>query len=293
MLGSRLDGASDALLEGQRDPGNGGITSFPLDFIRSCLAVRPPLLGAERRTVDVESLRHCFCLLLLVTVGLALFLAAGVYFWINAIVATFKYSNIQCDVPLKEYVFIQLGILWLSLLKLRFSYSGQVRATHLLPSFLSGFAILVGVFWIRTSKTCPETNPGLFQAMQNLLYFQTAGLILLAAFAVAGACFLRWAFRHGLDLQMLSEGECQQGCQEVVQQLPHVPFGSEELDKDGLPSECVICLEEQSESVGQPVVRTPCGHHFHQACLWNWCLNHTVCPLCKHDLKAARDLSPV
>ena len=41
-----------------------------------------------------------------------------------------------------------------------------------------------------------------------------------------------------------------------------------ELSEDGIAQDCVVCLEALTLGV---VLQTPCGHHFHQECLAEWC----------------------
>eukprot|EP00520_Triparma_pacifica_P001785 CAMPEP_0118637762 /NCGR_PEP_ID=MMETSP0785-20121206/3323_1 /TAXON_ID=91992 /ORGANISM="Bolidomonas pacifica, Strain CCMP 1866" /LENGTH=294 /DNA_ID=CAMNT_0006528965 /DNA_START=135 /DNA_END=1016 /DNA_ORIENTATION=- len=47
---------------------------------------------------------------------------------------------------------------------------------------------------------------------------------------------------------------------------------------------CSICLCEYEGSC--KVVRLPCGHMFHDACLDQWVQNHFRCPLCNEDLRS-------
>jgi len=54
---------------------------------------------------------------------------------------------------------------------------------------------------------------------------------------------------------------------------------------------CVICLDEIA--LGQRVVRAPCGHCFHQACIQNWMITSLSCPLCKRSLvRGGRGVTP-
>lgn len=45
---------------------------------------------------------------------------------------------------------------------------------------------------------------------------------------------------------------------------------------------CSICLCEYER--GEKVVRLPCDHLYHEACLNSWTTAHTRCPLCNYDL---------
>ncbi|OQS01011.1 hypothetical protein THRCLA_05799 [Thraustotheca clavata] len=52
-------------------------------------------------------------------------------------------------------------------------------------------------------------------------------------------------------------------------------------------NDCSICLAPFSEddlSVPGVVVKTQCGHVFHQGCLAQWMGLHASCPICRHDV---------
>ncbi|KAK9473131.1 uncharacterized protein V1510DRAFT_363859 [Dipodascopsis tothii] len=54
----------------------------------------------------------------------------------------------------------------------------------------------------------------------------------------------------------------------------------------GSAGECVICLEDYVPSVSL-VMRLPCGHEFHEACITPWLtLRKRTCPICKRDVTA-------
>lgn len=242
-------------------------------------------------TVDAELMRRCFCLITIMIVILGVFFSVGVYFWVHAIIATLKYGDAPCDVPLGKYVWIQFGCWWIiSGFRMRPQDAQTTRARILAAvssSSVSGVVLVIGFVWVHTSKTCSQTNPVLFYAVEHLLYFQTAGVVLVFIFSAIVVLFLRWAVRTGFD--PLGVVARQRGCEEEVRLLPQVSLDDPELldPEDGRPSECVICSEEHSSAVGLAVVRTPCGHHFHEACLARWCRNHTSCPICRADVDAS------
>lgn len=202
-----------------------------------------------------------------------------------------RYGDKPCDVPLNKYVWIQFGVWWvLSGWRTRpQEVQGTVARvlTALASTSVSTVVLVLGFVWVRQSKTCAETNPQLFTAIEHLLYFQTAGMLLVFLFSAVVVLFLRWAVRTGFDPL---GGGSRRGCEQAVHELPKVPLGDPELldPEDREPSECVICSEDHSVAVGLGVVRTPCGHHFHEACLARWCRNHTSCPICRADVDAGR-----
>ncbi|KAF5731835.1 hypothetical protein HS088_TW18G00520 [Tripterygium wilfordii] len=46
--------------------------------------------------------------------------------------------------------------------------------------------------------------------------------------------------------------------------------------------DCSICLESFME--GDELIRLPCGHRFHYACLDPWVLTCGDCPYCRRDI---------
>ncbi|KAL1567705.1 RING-type E3 ubiquitin transferase [Salvia divinorum] len=48
---------------------------------------------------------------------------------------------------------------------------------------------------------------------------------------------------------------------------------------------CCICLEEFG---GGGAVRMPCTHVFHGGCIERWLRNRRCCPLCRHEMPAAK-----
>merc|ERR1712085_10971 len=87
------------------------------------------------------------------------------------------------------------------------------------------------------------------------------------------------------------------GCLQVVM---------ETLKKEKPPPEidvCPICsvsfeekpqstwgnpLQEEAETAKGVVVKTPCGHYYHQYCLAEWCKVHVRCPFCREPVAAGQ-----
>jgi hypothetical protein len=59
----------------------------------------------------------------------------------------------------------------------------------------------------------------------------------------------------------------------VIDDFPQA--GKKDLAREQL---CVICLEPIQLGDSR---RPPCGHCLHWTCLMNWCLAHSICPLCR------------
>merc|ERR1719188_87701 len=47
-------------------------------------------------------------------------------------------------------------------------------------------------------------------------------------------------------------------------------------------SECSICLGDLE--VGEPALRIPCGHLFHEECVKDWLKKSNECPVCRFEL---------
>mmetsp|Transcript_11311 Transcript_11311/g.21424 ORF Transcript_11311/g.21424 Transcript_11311/m.21424 type:complete len:307 (+) Transcript_11311:87-1007(+) len=72
------------------------------------------------------------------------------------------------------------------------------------------------------------------------------------------------------------------GCLEQVRSFPQVSSDSEDLVdiETGGFKECVICQYDLNGE-DKPVLRTPCDHFYHVACLEEWCAKRSSCPLCR------------
>jgi len=63
-------------------------------------------------------------------------------------------------------------------------------------------------------------------------------------------------------------------------------FQHHELPKRGSDG-CIICLQDYSAEGEQvPIKLSSCNHHFHRACIGQWLLNHSSCPLCNVDVSS-------
>ena len=52
--------------------------------------------------------------------------------------------------------------------------------------------------------------------------------------------------------------------------------------------ECCICAESMIS--GEEVIKLPCGHVYHSACVLRWLDKHTTCPMCRSQLPAQQQM---
>ena len=50
--------------------------------------------------------------------------------------------------------------------------------------------------------------------------------------------------------------------------------------------ECPICIEEFTENIEKRLVLTDCNHCYHENCLREWIIQHSNCPVCRHEFKS-------
>lgn len=55
------------------------------------------------------------------------------------------------------------------------------------------------------------------------------------------------------------------------------------IEKKPLKSDCAICLSRKSSSKNVAVL--PCGHKYHETCLYEWLEEHPNCPMCRASVK--------
>lgn len=65
------------------------------------------------------------------------------------------------------------------------------------------------------------------------------------------------------------------------EQLPEIELSSEQILKQ---NQCFICFEEFQ--VGEKATAVPCGHMFHRPCIMPWLIEHSSCPVCRHQLES-------
>jgi hypothetical protein len=69
---------------------------------------------------------------------------------------------------------------------------------------------------------------------------------------------------------------------EILSRIPKVTYGVLSLDSD---SSCPICLGDYQEM--DEILKLPCGHFFHGACISEWTCVSQLCPVCRDNIVIA------
>lgn len=71
---------------------------------------------------------------------------------------------------------------------------------------------------------------------------------------------------------------------EALSRLPRVKYvvPTRSAATDDQSEECALCLEEYKNN--EEVLKTDCGHLFHESCLGPWLIRSLSCPLCKGEV---------
>jgi hypothetical protein len=67
----------------------------------------------------------------------------------------------------------------------------------------------------------------------------------------------------------------------MMRSLPKVKVTAHDIEKNE-SNECSICLDELV--IGQPAMRIPCGHLYHEDCIKDWLKKSNECPVCRFEL---------
>lgn len=67
----------------------------------------------------------------------------------------------------------------------------------------------------------------------------------------------------------------------TIRSLPRIKVTAYDIAANESP-ECSICLSELV--IGQPALRIPCGHLYHEECVEDWLKKSNECPVCRFEL---------
>jgi len=65
--------------------------------------------------------------------------------------------------------------------------------------------------------------------------------------------------------------------EEQIRNLPQTEITQEQVEKR---LQCTVCMDDFK--LQEQVRRLPCGHHFHEACIFPWLTRHNTCPVCRN-----------
>lgn len=109
--------------------------------------------------------------------------------------------------------------------------------------------------------------------------------LLNAALRAHGVVF--GAGETGEDEDDENDGQGPGAGDDAMRAMPMRTFTSRaDKNADGSTSEtptCAVCLCDAEQ--GDCLRRLPCCHEFHAKCVDRWLVNHTTCPMCKHDVR--------
>jgi len=70
--------------------------------------------------------------------------------------------------------------------------------------------------------------------------------------------------------------------QSEIDALPELEVTQEMIDSDNVVTDCAVCKEEFQ--VSEKVLKLPCDHLYHRACILPWLERHNTCPVCRFEL---------
>lgn len=221
----------------------------------------------------------------------AVVVAITTYFEIRSVYVLAMSYQSPCDQPLWKWLSIHvfLGVL------------RELSPSWMKPATLTAQVgwLGYGFYWLRMSKTCQATCPMLFNWVVIIVFvsavFLTVSVLLplLCQMLVAVLVLL-------LNRGMLPNNKsARPGTLDKLEVVAYDPscFSTEipEADDPRPQGECCCCTEEFDAE--HQIVKTPCGHYYHKACLGDWLKLARTCPICRCDIdevvNADAMLSPV
>jgi hypothetical protein len=155
---------------------------------------------------------------------------------------------------------------------------------------LQNIWLIIGFEWCSKCKTCATTNPELYSWVRFLLVFGAIVTILLMLLPVVFYVFLNVMVHLIGTGRIKNNRAARDDTLSLLESVKYSPdmFADSSDPKDNRPSgECCCCTETFDGE--QAIVRTPCDHYFHEACLGEWLKLSKTCPICRCDLDAATE----
>jgi len=162
--------------------------------------------------------------------------------------------------------------------------------------FVSTLWLVFGYVLTHRASRCEVTSAVLYNWCRFLSIFGICIGAVLTSFPLLVVCFVLAYHR------MIAQGWIKSpnaARDDTIEQLEQVKFvdrafgemasaagvaGGHGSEDQALPRDCCCCME--AFDAVKPIVRTPCGHYYHQECLKQWLKAARTCPLCRSDLDA-------
>lgn len=92
---------------------------------------------------------------------------------------------------------------------------------------------------------------------------------------------------HDQEMGYSTENDCTQQASDIVSSDNHVSDGKNNDIPNRIPPSarstvCIVCLTDYVR--GDQLVLLPCGHDYHQTCVFTWLASHRLCPVCKQEV---------
>lgn len=227
---------------------------------------------------------------------IGIFLALCIFsFWSYVIIRSWyvlitDYDK-PCDEPLQQWLLVKLLLdVFVSHFQDRPQNGEAPRPSTWLYLGLQNGWLIMGYHWSFAARTCEHTNPEMFFWVRFLVIFGTVILVLMMALPMIFylvVLTILFLVRSGSLKNHRAAREDTLSLLHTVEFRPEL-FADPANPNDQRPSgECCCCVEEFNSE--KAIVKTPCGHYFHQSCLGDWLKLARTCPLCRCDLDVATE----
>eukprot|EP00929_Paragymnodinium_shiwhaense_P093163 TRINITY_DN53283_c0_g1_i1.p1 TRINITY_DN53283_c0_g1~~TRINITY_DN53283_c0_g1_i1.p1 ORF type:complete len:322 (+),score=35.27 TRINITY_DN53283_c0_g1_i1:142-1107(+) len=199
-----------------------------------------------------------------------------VYVETRSIIVLLQTRNSTCDAPLWGWLFVRLCLIWFT------SMCGQTQTA------IRVAWVLLGYQWLSEAHSCQETAAPLYTWVKFVLTVDVvwiSALVALPFLVVLGVLTFVFLVEHGYVANPRAARPDTLEALEKVEFREDL-FSRSDESSDTRPSiECCCCYEDFCAD--KAIVRTPCKHYFHKACLADWLKLAKTCPLCRCDLDEA------